>query len=431
MLAKIKHIDPSVESIITSAYDEKKYLLKAIKNSVSDYMMKPLKIDELIQSLTKVLHAIHNKEDNLHFNHYLKDMVHHQQNLLVMVSKGELLFANHMFLSFFGVKDIGTFNDKYGDLGRHFIKSKGFLYNQKDLNWFTQVQREPHQLFHINLKDQEGKIRHFILKMDHIPEKKDLYILSMSDITQLNLLTHFEDKKTLDLKDTALISDTILNLLNIVLHKKSKIKLHNFYNGLAITNIGYITEIEYDKITIKTSHNQLKAIQFQDNMLISGELFPNEIFCEKVLDINFSNQTMQGTKLYFLQKNSIQRKSTRVVPREDHTVYLELNNQRFQNDMTIKDISVDAIKIECKALPVGLKHDSEIIVHIILENSKVPLKTKITSKVLRIDEKPESFFVVLIFDTLLQTQKKILTNYVARRQMQLIQEFKGLQYEPR
>ncbi len=431
MIHKIKQLDSSVECIILSAYDEKKNLLDAIKNGVSDYLTKPVKIDDLTRALTKSLNTIHKKNNSLTSDKYLKDIVNYQQNLIALVSNGKILFANKVFLSFFGMQNIKAFNTKHQSLGNLLLEQKGFLYNQPNHDWFTQVKNNIDQLFHINLNNQNGEKRHFILKMDLIPQKNNLYILSLNDITSLNLLSLFQDKTPLTSEERNKINDTIFDLLLIVHQKHSKIKIHNFYKGLTITNHGYITEVKTDQITIKTSFNQLKAIQMQDNLLISSEIFPNDIQCEKILDIDFTKQTLQCKKLYFSPINSMQRKSIRVDPAEDHNISLILNKQRFQNDISIKDISVDAIKIQCKALPVGLKVDSEAIVNIILENSKVPIKVNVSSKVLRIDEKRENFLIILLFTKISQVQKNILTTYVARRQMQLIREFKGLQYEQR
>ena len=47
---------------------------------------------------------------------------------------------------------------------------------------------------------------------------------------------------------------------------------------------------------------------------------------------------------------------------------------------------------------------------------------------MRIDELKRSFFLVLKLDINVENQKKLI-DYVAKRQMNLLREFKGLHYE--
>jgi len=55
MIKKIRSIDSNIPIIIVSASDEKKYLMDGIKNSVQDYILKPIEINELLGAINRVI----------------------------------------------------------------------------------------------------------------------------------------------------------------------------------------------------------------------------------------------------------------------------------------------------------------------------------------------------------------------------------------
>jgi len=62
MIKRIKKLDPSTKFIIASAFDEKEYLMTAIKVGVFDYLKKPVKVDILVDTLLKCIQTINTEE---------------------------------------------------------------------------------------------------------------------------------------------------------------------------------------------------------------------------------------------------------------------------------------------------------------------------------------------------------------------------------
>jgi hypothetical protein len=116
-----------------------------------------------------------------------------------------------------------------------------------------------------------------------------------------------------------------------------------------------------------------------------------------------------------------------VCPEEHHTVSFFFESRKFYGDVRIHDISVEAMKLEMNALPAGLKDKTDVSVDMVLEHDRKPLIINTPAKVIRIEEMPRSFFVVVSLE-LTSAHKKQLIDYVAKRQMNLIREFKGLQF---
>ena len=426
MINQIKQIAPSTKFIITSAHDDKEYLLKAIEYGVFHYMLKPIKVDKLVDVLVGSINAISIDESSSLFNSYMEDMLNYQSDLLALMSKDKPLFVNQMFLDFFDIANINEFDKKYINFGTRLLEHNGFLYDHDDIFWFKEASSMPDKLFHVKIKDTKENNKHFILKMHPVPKKKNMYIMSLNDITELNLLSLF-DSKAVENDERIKSRSTIVNLLEIIHKNNAELKVHNFYKGLTITNLGLISNIKDENIMIKTSFMQQKAAQYQQSILISSEIFPSAILCEPIDKIDFEKQIITFKNIRFLPRNPTQRKSVRVMPEDHHTVSMFFEERKFYGDVKIHDISVEAVKLELNALPAGFKDGERVSVDMVLEYDKRPLIINTPAKVQRIEEHPRMFFIVLYLE-LSQTHKKHLIDYVARRQMILIREFKGLQF---
>jgi YesN/AraC family two-component response regulator len=427
MLKQIKQIEPSTKFIITSAFDDKDYLLEAINIGIFNYLKKPVHTEDLADVLIKCIYSIDIEENSSIFNTYMEDMVQYGSDPQALMSRDKPLFVNQMFLDFFNVANLDEFYKKYENFGNLLLEHKGFLFNRDGSDWFTEVSQEPSRLFHAKIKDKEGSYRHFILKMYSIPKKKNSYIMSLSDITELNLLSIFDggavsnDEKTKN-------KNSILKLMKVIQKNSAEIKIHNFYQGLTITNSGVIERINKENVVVKTSFMQEKAAKYQKSILITSEIFPSAILCENIDKIDFQKQTISFKDMSYAPINPAQRKHVRVVPEEKHTVSLFVDDRMFHNNIRIADISVEAVKIKLDSLPAGLEIGKKVSVDMVLEHYKKPIIINTPASVFRIDDMPKSYFITLIFEINL-AQKKLLIDYVARRQMNLISEFKGMQFD--
>ena len=65
MLERIKQIDPSVKTVIFSAYDESKFFTKAISIGVDGYILKPFTTEDLLSVLEKITQSIETKPAKL------------------------------------------------------------------------------------------------------------------------------------------------------------------------------------------------------------------------------------------------------------------------------------------------------------------------------------------------------------------------------
>ena len=76
MIAKIRELDSTVPIIITTAFNESSYLLKAIELQVDGYQMKPTNMKELINRLYKIVEPIELKKELKMRNEELVEINH-------------------------------------------------------------------------------------------------------------------------------------------------------------------------------------------------------------------------------------------------------------------------------------------------------------------------------------------------------------------
>jgi YesN/AraC family two-component response regulator len=425
-LAKnIKHIAPDTKLMFMSAHDEKNHLYESIAVGIFRFLKKPVNLSELTKALFEAIVEIKNENKTKLFYIQLKNIFNYQSSMVVMVNDEKPLIANQVFLDFFGEETIEDFSKKYVNIGKLFLEHDGFLYNHDDINCLSTLTETVDKLYHVKMKNIEGDIRHLIVKAQKVPEKENYYIISFEDVTELNLLKLFDEKRMKNdenLKD----KESMFKLLTVILRNNAKMHIHNYYKGLSITNDGLITDITDDKVTLKTNFLQQKAMQYERKCLLVSEALPHAILCEKVVNISFEKQNVELKALRFVTTSAISRKTIRVVPLEGHTVSLFVDDAKFQGDAFIEDISLDAVKINLNALPAGMVEGKSVIIDMVLELDKRPLIINTRAHMFRKIESRHSFSVVFMFE--LQSESKSnLVKYITKRQMAIIREFKGLQ----
>jgi len=220
---KIKEIRPETRIIIMSAFDDKEYLFEAIDIGIFRFIKKPVSVSSLTSVLLEVIENINKEEQSRIFFTHLNDVFNYQSSLIVMMKESKMILASQRFLDFFGVNSIEDFSDNRADLGSCFLKHDGFLYNDGSRDWLSVISANEDKLFHVKMTDNAHKMHHFIFKMHRIPEKPDMSILSFDDISELNLLGLFDNKKSVKrvLKPTKKRSLISLKSSNVTMPKSN------------------------------------------------------------------------------------------------------------------------------------------------------------------------------------------------------------------
>lgn len=425
MAQKIKEDNNDIKVIFLSAFDEKENLHEAINIGVFRYLTKPAKVPLLITTLHQALVSIHKEQNKRIFENQLNDIFNYQNNLIMMLDDRKPIVVNRQFLDFFGVNTLDDFLADHLEMDDLLSEHKGFLYSLPDSKWFDQAMEHPGKLFHTKIINHNNQARHLIMKLKKIPQKDNYTILSFDDITDLNLMMIFDKDST---RNDQKLHDTvaIFKLMQVVKENNSDVKLHNFYKGLSIVNDAVLILIENNKIVLKTSYSQLKAIKLSKSFLISSELFPASVYCNECSIIDFDQGTATFSNIQFIEHGANQRANIRVEPdQEKHTVSVFINGIKYYGNARIIDISICSIKIALDTLPPGLEIDSSAKIVIVFERKTQPLNLVIMGTLYRIDNFPKSFHLVFLFELTSPFHDKLF-DYIAMRQLELIHEFKAI-----
>jgi CheY-like chemotaxis protein len=423
-LAKhIKHINPETKTIIMSAFDDKELLFKGIELKIFRFLKKPVNVTELAEVLYRAIKEIKHESNTKLFYAHLKSVFNYQSSMVIMLHNTKIVLANDMFLNFFNYESLKDCKKNIDDLGKNFLPHDGFLYNHDDINAIECLKLDTQKLYHVKLKNKDSKIKHFILKYQDIPEKAEHGVLSFDDVTELNLLELF-DKKQSNSDIEIASSAAMFDLLSVIQRNSAKIEIHNYYNGLSITNNGIIIDIKGKKLVIKTTYMQQKAIQMEKKLLLISSALPYAIECKDIQQISFEKQTVELKSLKFVKTSPITRSTIRVVPSGKVSVSLFLGENKFTGDVEIEDISLNAVKLKLSTLPAGLDKDTKVILDMVFELDKRPLIVNTEATYFRKQESKHSFSVVFMFKDF---KKSNLVKYITKRQMALIREIKGMQ----
>jgi len=424
MLEMIKAQSPHVKVIITSAHNERDQLHRAIKLGVNEYLIKPIKIDELTKAILEIIHVAENERNETVLYTQLHRVFNYQHNFVVMFEREEMLLANKNLLTLFGVYSLDAFKNKYHDLGEQFQEHDDFLTNTKAASWFKTISENIGKFFHVKLRDAQGKTHHLIVKMQNVPNKKDYFILSMDDVTELDLLSLL-DKKENDNDVIVEENDELYKLLDAAAKNHIKINVHSFYKGLSITNPGIILEANEKRTILTCNVIQLKAMQYERNVILSSDLFPQDLYYASVRDIDFQAQRCSLSMGGLSAENATQREFIRIEPEEQQTVTLFYQNRKFGDEMKVLDISVKAVRIYTRHIIKGMENDDEINLDMVLNLNKRAFIIKAKGRVLKIIERKQGYELVINFYE--EKRNKSLIDYVAKRQMALIREFKKME----
>ncbi len=427
MSKSIREIDKDVKIIITTAYDDKEYLLKTIDIGVTAYLKKPIPLDDVMQTLYTIVKEIQDKKNKNIFNDYLYKIFNNQDNLLLMLQGESVVLVNNYTLSYFGLNNLSEFKNKFKNFGSLLLPHDTFLYEDGNIKYLDELKENLGKSYNVKMLDKEKKLHHFLLKIKPIPDEDNFFILSLTDITQLNLLSLF-DKKNFNHKESLKDEKSTLNLLKAAKESQTEINLHNYYKGLPITHNGVVMTVLEDRAVLKTPYLQQKAVELEKKVILTSELFPFDIEFTDIKLIDFQKHIIEIAHPRMIKSTPTKRKYITLGPDSNHTVTLFYNEHKFETEITVLNISVDSVRLSLSFLPAGFKENDMVSIHIMFHEDKKHFIIDTQAKVFKIFEFESSFEIVLILDDEKNVEKS-LVDYIAKRQMKLIREFKGLQYE--
>lgn len=427
MAEAIMKIDSDVKVIITTAHDDHDLLHQGIRVGVFDYLVKPIRIENLTETLTRCADSLKEELHHKIFNANLHTIFNYQNNIVVLLQGQKIVMANQPCLEFFAAESVESLRQRFEVFGELLLKHSGFLYNHEGIDWFLEISKHPGKLFNVKIAGADEEHHHFILRFQSIPEKEGYGVLSLNDVSELGLLKLY-DASAVEQERLSKDEKMVRGLLDMAMRNGAKIRAHNLYKGISITNDALITEISDKEVVLKTPHVQLKAMQYEKEFFLTSELFPIAIFCNSIDRFDFDDQSVCFKHYQMVNTSPTRRQAIRVIPDKYLTVTLLYEEHKFETEIVVMDISINAVRLRLPTLPSGFAVKQNVVLDIVLVTVLRPLIINTVAEIFRIHEEPHHFEVICTFALHEQAHKNLI-DYIAKRQMVLIREFKGMQCE--
>jgi len=295
-----------------------------------------------------------------------------QTSLVVISTKNKLINLNKRALIFFGYKNNKKFKDENKDIADFFIMEEGYLkkfYN--GVTWVEYILGKPNKEHHVKMRDLEGNVCIFQVRITSEKIIEGGYIISFTDVTELRKLQEKlenevkEQVESLSKKDLILVQQSKMASLGEMLENIA----HQWKQPLSViatTVSGIKFEKNFDKLDDASLDASLDNISNSTHHLVTTmdvfrDFFKNEKPKEfSLLKLFNKAQTLLSSKF----KN----KGIELILNIDDLVLVGKENELIQVIMNILSNAVDELeKIEGKKLikVFALECDDQIRIEIV------------------------------------------------------------------
>jgi len=200
MLQEIYKINYTIPSVITTAHGDINFLKEAIKLRVRGYVTKPLKIDDLLDTISiaaepkylKDQLEILNKQLSLEVEkktlelHFILDS---QENMILVFNEYNVSSANKTFLKFFKLKTINDFIGNNKPINSFFLDENKYFYTHKE-DWISEIMKLEDMKRVVCMENSFKEKRIFRIDIKTFFHKTKHYVISFTDITELQEYTY-------------------------------------------------------------------------------------------------------------------------------------------------------------------------------------------------------------------------------------------------
>lgn len=268
---KVKNLKPATSVAMISSNQDKEIFKSAINAGADYYIEKPFQKEAIREALDitskKFLTNLHIANENRR----LKLIFNSQNHLIAMTNGTQILNANKPFLDFFEMKSVKDREKFFAG----FISPTGTIL-KKEHKWIDAIINLPVKI--LKLRSSEGRYKKYFPKIDFLSHTKELYLLTLTDVTDFEPDIKEESKQQkkppLQTPNISITDSKKLNdLIDREIYRKNRYKAH-----FCIIKISFHINESDGKIIDK------KNISTTIERIIKAQIRPTDIF-EKVSDI--------------------------------------------------------------------------------------------------------------------------------------------------
>ncbi|QWR76894.1 GGDEF domain-containing response regulator [Candidatus Magnetomonas plexicatena] len=189
MAQGIREIDEDVPVILTTAYNDEDFFLKAIEIGVVKYIKKPINSTDLFAVLVKVAKSISQQKEIDAKNEFIKTILDNNPAYVLLTDEEDIFFMNKSFLHFLGYDTFDEFKSNGLNINRFLVvKDDAFYKNKSFTEWMTEVihRKEKQHIVYLAGKEQlKSEAGAYLISATQIPEIQhtDRYLITFTDIS--------------------------------------------------------------------------------------------------------------------------------------------------------------------------------------------------------------------------------------------------------
>ncbi|MBF0338336.1 MAG: diguanylate cyclase [Nitrospirae bacterium] len=193
MAGEIKAINDDCPVIITTAYNDEEYFLKAIDIGVDKYIKKPINNKELLHVLLKTARIVIQQRDIDAKNEFIRTILDNNPTFIMITDGENITFLNKSFLNYLGFATIEEFQYKCKTLNRFLVLKEESFYKGKSFQeWLGIIVsgNSKDYIVHLSGKGElKSEARAYLLHASEIPghNKGGRYLVSFTDVSHIEM----------------------------------------------------------------------------------------------------------------------------------------------------------------------------------------------------------------------------------------------------
>ncbi len=151
MAEKIFEIAPSVPIVVTTAFSESDYIIKAIELGIDKYILKPLNMKELLAIIHKSLYLEKLQRENSDYEDYIHFILDSNPTFMFVMHSNEIEYVNKKLLNLLGLEDIDSLKQQ--------LKDNDLVKIDEDIdikNWVEYISNNSHKRHLVKLKNTKN-----------------------------------------------------------------------------------------------------------------------------------------------------------------------------------------------------------------------------------------------------------------------------------
>lgn len=219
MSEEILKIDPSIPIVLTTAYSDSKYLIRAIELGIDKYIIKPINMLEILTIIQKSLFLSVENKINSGYKDYLEFILENSSSFMFVVNSNEIEYANKRLLDIFGVDD-KSFLTKELLTDEKLLEFEDIKINK---NWFDYISKHNNEKYLVYLKNKNSYYnRKFYLKYKYFESiDKGVYLFIDTNDEKLEKICELT-KSIIEKLDEGISSKILMTELKEIINISNK-----------------------------------------------------------------------------------------------------------------------------------------------------------------------------------------------------------------